>query len=305
MTESELFAAIGRELTVVPSRALKPVTLPPFKPDVGPYHKVQYVIELVGPQFVQASNAKALLEPKAKAGLGDPEIYVTVPGQSRWMALWTGDSALAYDSIAFAWDLISEKGSLSSKNASELWKRAEQVAKTLSRRAIPLPPPDQVDSAVINLQQIKDAFDIGIDLALDAPFNTPLDTAAAVETAYAIGFRLGGSGLLEWKQQGWPEALLTILPADGEDIPIGGGLSGLTLGYSFATCPAPDGVLERLLTASKAIASACGAQVIDSDGRLLSPDIETEMRANLNAALDSFEAAGLKPGTPEAMRLFE
>lgn len=305
MTESELFAAIGRELTLDSAIALKPVSLPPFKPDVGPYHKVQYVIELVGKQFIQSSHAKALLEAKAKSGLGDPEIYVTVPGQSRWMALWTGDDALAYDSLAFAWDLISEKGCLSSATASELWKRAEEVAKPLSRRAIPLPPPDQVDSAAANLQQIKAAFDIGIDLMIDAPYNTPLDTAAAVEAAYAVGFRLGASGLLEWKQQGWQEPLLTILPTDGDEIPIGGGLSGLTIGFSFATSPAPDGVLERLFSAAKEIASASGARVTDSDGRLLSPELETELRSNLNAALDSFEAAGFQSGTSEAMRLFE
>ncbi len=305
MTESELFKAIGRELYPDPSRTLKPVTLPTYKPDIGPYHKVQYVIELVGQQTIPANHAKSLLETKVKSGLGNPEIYVTIPGQSRWMALWTGDDSIGYDSLAFAWDLVSEKGNLSTENASELWKRCEQIANPLNRRAIPMPPSDQVDFAVSNLLQIKSSFDIGIDLIIDAPHQVPINTAIAVETAYAIGYRLTSSGFLEWKQLGWPESLLTILPIEGDDLPIGGGLSGLAIGFSFAISPNPKGVLERLFESANAIANATQSKVIDADGRLLSNDIENEMRRNLESAIDSYESAGFTPGTPESLRLFE
>lgn len=306
MNEQQFFKLIGRELSPDPSRALRPISMPTWEPESGPYHKVQYVIELVGPNLIPAIQAKSLLEQRTRGSLGHPEIYVMVPGEKHWKTLWTGDDAMTYDSIAFAWDLVAKRGTLSSANAKELWSRCDKLGAQWTRRAIPMPPPDEVDAAAQRLKSIRDSLDVGVDVSVQKEYG-PMETMRAVEEAYALGFRFGASGLLEWKSQGWPEPLLWVYPiADDSALSVdGGGIEGLAIGYSLPCSPSPLDVLERLFESADAIARATGSSAFDPDGYPLTESARAAMRKSVQLGAKTLTDLGLRPGSAEALRLFE
>lgn len=306
MSEAELESAVGEPLIPGGTAALKPVDLPPFKPDEGPYHKIQYIIELVGRQLVPADSARAFLEPKNRKALGEPDIYVMAPGQKRWRRLWSGDDAITYDSLAFAWDLVTGRGLLNKKAAKELWKRTEDIGKSLSRRAVPLPPPEEAAQAAENLKEIIESLDIGVDASVRS--NAALDTKRVVKAAYALGFRLGKSGLLEWRLSGWPEALLALYPlgsATEFNPNKQPSLEGVGIGYSVPCSPAPQQVLERFFSSIDYLCETLGAEAFDDEERNLTAERREELRSNLRVALDTYKRIGLEPGSPEALILFE
>ncbi|MCW5945566.1 MAG: hypothetical protein KIT74_00875 [Fimbriimonadales bacterium] len=306
MNEQQFFKLIGRELFPDPAKALRPVSMPAWEPEVGPYHKVQYVVELVGPSLIPAVQAKALLEPKTRAGLGDPEIYVMAPGAKRWKSLWTGDDSMNYDSIAFAWDLVGKRGTLSNANAKELWTRCDKLGAPWTRRAIAMPPPDEVDQAASRLRAIQESFDVGVDVTVQKEFGS-LPTMTAVEEAYAIGFRFGDSGLLEWKSQGWPAPLLWVYPiSDDSALSLEDQrIEGIAIGYSLPCSPSPVDVLERLFESSDAIGKATHSSVYDTDGNPLTETARNAMRDSVRLGAKTLTDLGLRPGSAEALRLFE
>ncbi len=307
MNEGKLFQLLGRELSADPHKALHPVSMPGWEPETGPYHKVQYVIELVGPNLVPATQAKSLLDSKTRASLGDPEVYVMVPGEPRWRVLWTGDTAISYDSLAFAWDLVSKRGALSSANAKELWSRCDRIGAPWTRRAIAMPPPDEVEAAAQRLHSIRESFDVGVDLIIQRDIGA-FETLRAVEEAYAFGFRFGESGLLEWRSQGWPEPLLWVYPIEDESglsTLIEGGVEGLAIGYSLPCSPSPVDVFDRLQEAAEGIARATEAIVYDTDGHVLTESSRVSMRKNVLLGAQTLTDLGLRPGSAESLRLFE
>lgn len=307
MREAELFKFAGERFDVVPAAALKPISLPPFSPDVGPYHKVQYVIEIVGPSLIPAATAHHFLERRARASLGTPEIYVMTPGQKRWAALWSGDQSPAYDSLAFAWDLVSSRGPLRAEAASELMRRVEEVARAIQRRAIPLRTPEECAAAAENLLNVKESLDIGMDASIEPAVDT-YHALDVIRAAYVLGFTLKDSGLLEWRQQGWPEALLTMYPlgaAEEFDPKKHPEISGIGIGFSVPCNPSPQEALERLFEAASKMQNAIGGRLRDEDGIEIDDPRKRAIFDALEGSLNAFQGIGLTPGSAEALRLFE
>lgn len=305
MTEKQLFAALGEEPEPDPARALPPLRLPPFEPTVGPYLKVQYVVELVGREPIPADAAKELLSSAAQASLGEPEVFVMSPLDRRWRVLWLGEEATAFDSLALAWDLVSPRGKISQASATALWERCDQVAARLNRKAIPLPMPDDAAKRAAALEEFRNTMDVGVDLAVMK--SGGLHTSTVVKTAYALGYRLGASQLLEFRQSGWPEALLTVFPLGNTtefDPARHPTLDGVGVGYQVAANPDPEGALRAALHTAKELSAACSATVYLDDGEPLTPAAEQMLFRNLATALDTFEQAGIEPGSAEALRLF-
>lgn len=302
MTERELFAFLGHSLEFDPSVALKLTRLPAFRWEIGPLYKVQYVIEFVGGQLIPSSHAKALLNIKQQAGFGYPEIFVTVPGQKRWRKLWVGDDGVAYDSLAFTWDLLKKGKFLTWQSANELLQRCERLAHSWNRRAIPLPHPNDVDDVVRNLLDIQNSLDIGVELFL------PLqNTLQVLETGYRLGFRIYDSGFLEWRVTGWEGALLEVQPLDEQeffDLKSKPKIEGISIGYSLPRSPSPMEILEQLFDAAEFFADVGNVSIEDVDGRLVTDKVKSDYRDHLQKALEQFKTIGLAPGSPEALKIF-
>jgi hypothetical protein len=305
VNEKQLFAVLGAELNADPDRVIPPLRLPPFEPTVGPYLKVQYVIELVGRDPIPSAAAKELLSPGAQASLGEPEVFVMSPLDRRWKVLWQGEQDAAFDSLALAWDLVSSRGRISQASAQELWERCEQVASRVNRKAVPLSMPEDAARRAAALEEFRDAMDVGVDIAVMNAGG--LSTEVVVKTAYALGYRLGASQLLEYRQAGWPEALLAVYPlgnATEFDPSRHPTLEGLGVGYQVAANPDPEGALRAALHTAKELAAACSATAFLDDSEPLTPAGEEMLFRNLGIALDAFDQADIKPGSPEALRLF-
>lgn len=306
MTEAELFSALGKPLGTNPAIALQPIPLPVWTPETGPYHKVQYVIEIVGPNLIPAQTVKSLLEQSKRASLGNPELYVMAPGMRRWQAMWAGDNSISYDSLAFAWDLVTPRGQISEATATKLWNRAEGFAKTIQRRAAPLPPPSDAAIAAKNISALRDSLDIGVDLLI-APRKEPISTAKLCEVAYSIGFSLHESGLLEFRQQGWPEALVTILPAfEGEyfDVRTCPTLDGVAIGFSLPCSPSPEQALDRTFDAAQKLCDALDGVASNDEGRIADAYLLRQWSELASKASAELEKVGIKPGSAEALRIF-
>jgi len=167
----------GRPLQPDPKVALKTCTLNRQIP--GPQHKVQYVVELVGPRTIPTQSAASCLDSRWRNALGDPEIFVMAASDDRWRPYEAGDQAAAYDSLAFAWDFVSRRGSLSNAAAQNLLNVAEQLGKALSRRAMPMPPPSDVEPAVRAVEEAAEHLDIGVGCPCRPAISYPKRTSGS------------------------------------------------------------------------------------------------------------------------------
>ena len=154
----------GAPLGPDPAIALRPPSLlPAAKP--GPLHKVQFVVELVGPRSVAAAAVANLLSPQWYEALGRPEAFAMAPADTQWRVL-TASTAGSYDSVALAWDIVSPRGELSSTAPQHLLQVAEQFATQIQRRAMSLPVPGDVDRIRRQLMEYRDNLDVGFGMTV-------------------------------------------------------------------------------------------------------------------------------------------
>ncbi len=306
MTEQQLFEAIGEHLGPDEHRLPPPLKIPPFTPTTGPYIQVQFIIELVGQTPIQREAALELLKDDARRALGMPDLYRMAPSDLRWRPLWVGDESPQYDSLCFAWDLVRDDKTLTKSAADALWQRCQRVAESMGRKAVPLALPEDAAKRAELLKQFREQMDVGVDVAITKPGGLP--TEQVVRAAYAMGYRLGASELLEYRQSGWPEALLTIFPL-GEAIEFhptkNRTLAGVGVGYSVPANPDPEGAFRVLIHTAKGIAERTNGGIVLETGERLDAAKEDELRRTLAIVLDNFEKIGIKPGSAEALRLFD
>jgi len=305
--ESELFEILG-ELAPDPAVALAPLTLPPYSPDPGPLHKVQFVIELVGKALIHQSDAQKLLDKRSKAAMGEPLIFAMAPGWKRWQLLTPTTNEKGFDSLCFAWDFVARSGNtLSRKSATELLRRASEIAFSFGRKAVPLRPEEDVDTLAKFWKEFKDGFDAGVSCYLD-PVVDGIDTACVMREAYRLGFRLNDKGQLEWRTSAWPTPLLSLDPAGSDTVfnpskrP---SVPGISIGYSLPRSPNPLAALEAMFTAIDHLAQTVGGTPRDEDGELLDEPRKAIMRELVQGATQAMKASGAGPGSQEAMRLFQ
>jgi hypothetical protein len=304
MTEEQLFALAGKKLEPLPSKSLKPVSLPPLLVSPMPLYKVQFVIELVGASLLPGEGVRQLLERQTYRALGAPEIFVKIPGRVPWVLLHPLEDSLAYDSLAFAWDMVSPNGALSVSSAMELYRRTEAWAKIWERRAIPLPHPQEVGEVVQNLLNIRENLDFG--LCFFASYPQGQDCLTLIERAYQLGFRMQAGGWLEWRLPGWEDALLEIKTIEGDgsfDLKARSHTQGLSIGFRVPCSPAPLEVFDRALETTLVL-SKHGGEALTEDSEPLREENAWQYREWLKEAVQMLTHVGAEPGSREARRLF-
>lgn len=295
----------------VPLVADPSVALPPIRIDVanrpGPLYTVQLVIELVGQRTVPATAAAGLLQPDWRSALGPPEVWTMAPADNEWKSL--NQTAQSYDSIALAWDFVSPKGRLNSGSAAHLFSVAERFAQAIERRAMPIPPPQDVDARVVALLEAQEALDIGFSLAVASASGWMAEKDIWVQCA-RLGLNLDSDGIFGWKPDNWEEPIVSVTPlgeAEGFNLGAvqrGEAHPGIGVGFNVPRCPAPEDALAGCLHIARTFAFAFGALILDEDGEALAPATEAAYRRNIVEAENSLKQAGLAPGTAEALKLF-
>ena len=274
----------------------------------GPVHGAQFVIEIAGPHSVPAQQARELLGPKWHPTLGQPEVFCMAAADQTWRLMSTTDGAVAYDSIALAWDLLSVRGELSTASATHLLQTACNFAQSAKRRAFPFPDPGQIDRLVSGLEQARENLDVGVELIVQAP-SALLERDVWVACAN-LGLDLSTEGAFIWKVDGWEDALLAVAPIDEGSVFSLRGVKGnatdeaLIVGFNIPRSPDPESCLTAAFHAVKTLAQKLDAQAFDEEGRALTSAVERELSSNLTQVVRSLEGSGIKPGSGVARKIF-
>lgn len=279
---------------------------PPVRP--GPLHRVQYVIELVGPRTATAAQIKALLQPNWFQALGQPAIFVMAAADASWRPLVETDAAGAYDSIALAWDMVKDGHKLGKASAQHLLHTAESFANAVGRKAMPMPPPDDVDSAVRVLGSLQENFDVGVNLSVLPQVALFPEKEIWIGCA-ALGLDLSPNGLFEWKAAGSEPVLgvgpLTNYPGFSlAQVSAGVVHEGLDIGFSLPRSPDPMNGLEACFRVAEYLGRRLGGVPVDEDDQPLTERSKATLRDQLREGDRALRSAGIAPGSAEALKLF-
>jgi hypothetical protein len=274
----------------------------------GPMHKVQFVIEFVGPRSMAGRDVSRLLDKDWFQALGQPTIYVMRPSDLQWTRLVTATDG-SFDSLALAWDYITEQGNISSASALQLLQFAERFGPSISRRAMPLPHPGDVNQVVRDLLVARNEMDIGFALSAKASQTGYLEKDLWIECA-RLGLDFAPGGTFDWKAKSHQGVLLSVSPVGATDafslrnVEHGFVHEGVTVGFRVPTCPAPAQALEGCFHVAEHIVRDLGGLVLDESGKLLVERSKGDLRGLLRQAVSLFTQLGITVGSPEALKLF-
>lgn len=269
----------------------------------GPLHQVEFVVEIVGPNSAPASAVAALLTPAWQGPLGSPRVWVMAPQDLAWRPLTTATDG-SYDSIVLTWPYMNGDTHLTSRSAITLAGTAERFASGLQRRALTMPPPNDVDKAVRAVREVVDRLDIGVSVSVE--FENAVPEEHLWRTAVDLGLSLNGSGEFVW---GNP-AQSTVVPLQMPlHFTLGGVKSGrahegITVGFCAPLSVSPSASLKASLYVADEYARRHGGFVFAEGGSLMTPQMRAEYDRNLQAAVAAFNQVGLVSGSAEAIRLF-
>lgn len=273
----------------------------------GPQHKVQFVIELVGTRSCPASAVAALLSPQWNQALGQPQLFVMAPADKDWQPL-TGRTDGSYDSIALAWDLVADQGELTSQAAAHLFQVAESYATHIQRRAMPLPPPADVNKHVAILKQIQENLDIGVEILM-VPKGQEFSEREVWIALAELGFDLNSSGFFQIATgNGLP--FLEVTPSGGassfalSSVEQGVQHPGLLIGFSVPLSPNPTYSLDVAFRTVDHLGNRLNAAAFADGDQLLGPRVRNDLSSNLMAAVRTMSSAGIEPGSRAAQELF-
>ncbi|RYG30289.1 hypothetical protein EON81_25205, partial [bacterium] len=138
------------------------VVLPRLKQ--GPLHKVEFVVELVGPRSAAASAVSRLLDYDWYTALGHPRLWGMRPTDDKWQPLAASHDG-SYDSVAISYPIVRADGRLDARAASQIIEHATEFANMIGRRAMPLPQVGEVERLARELEKIRENLDVGVSFA--------------------------------------------------------------------------------------------------------------------------------------------
>jgi hypothetical protein len=278
------------------------------RPQPGPVHRAQFVVELVGPRSIAATSANALLQPQWYEGLGRPQVFVLSPADTVWrpLAVTSGGS---YDSLALCWDIVTLQGELSSVSGHHLLTMAESFASQVNRRAIPLPPPADLDRTAKTIEKIRANLDVGISMVVLPPAGLIAERDLWVQCS-RLGLTFGTTGAFEWRSDDHPSPLFSVTPiGNAERFSLRGVQTetlheGVTLGFNVPTSPAPMAAVDGLFHAGDVLAQSVEGAVFDPEGQPMNAKMRDRVRRDLLGSVQVLEEVGVSPGSAAALKIF-
>ncbi|MBI1755705.1 MAG: hypothetical protein HYR64_01185 [Fimbriimonas ginsengisoli] len=305
MNQRDVEDLFGGPLRADPYISLKAPPLPDAK--IGPLPKIQFVIEFVGPRSISGASANALAEPQLRSALGSPEVWTMNQSSNEWAPL-RANVNITYDSLAVAWDLITDAGTMTTASARQLLAAVERFATDVQRRAMPMPVPESVDPLVRHWIAVRESLDIGFSMAV-ARDGDDLAEREIWRLCAALGLNLGPTGAFEWRIEGWEHPLLAVTPLEADafslrDVNLDAKHRGLGLGFNVPRSPSPSASLEGCFGIANQFALRTGSKLFDDTMAPMTPADQESLRSDLNEAVKALASAGLTPGCSEALKLF-
>ena len=302
----EIAKLFGAPLEIDPTVALPRLKNPiPLK--VGPLHKVQFVIEFVGPRSALASQVSQLFEPQWYQALGQPTMYSMRPADLGWHPLTSATDG-SYDSLALTWDYLSSNGRLSSASAAHLLMIADRMGPLIQRRPLAIPQPTEVDELVESLLHTQELLDVGF--AVTVVGHRDFDERDIWVQCARLGLEFSPGGSFDYRMMAHPYPLFSVTPFGEYDAfslgaaQRGAKHAGITLGFNMPRCPAPKTALEGCFHAAQTIAKTLGGAIFTDDQRPMSQGEHQHLLASMDQALLLFSQIGLIPGSGECLKLF-
>jgi hypothetical protein len=295
----------GVPLQPDPAIALQPLQVD-VAPKPGPLHRVQYVIEFVGPRTMPAPPVAQLLKPEWYEALGRPLLWAMRPSDLHWQRL-TPSTDGSYDSLAMAWDFLTPSGELTRGSATQLFQFAERFGPQVNRRAMPIPHPQDVEQRVLDLKQAQETLDVGFALVALAARGMP-ERDLWVECA-KLGLGFSPAGAFEWLAPQHSQPLLSVTPLSEAEafslagVHAGNIYEGVSIGFSIPLCIAPAQAQEACFHVADHLAKTFAGEVQD-DGRVVTEQVKDQLRRDMRQALTLFSQLGITTGSPEAIKLF-
>ncbi len=300
---SDLF---GQPLQADPTVALKSVRPPTLKQ--GPLPRVQFVIEFVGPRSVPASQAAALVSAQWHAAFGQPAAWCMRPSDKTWQPLTNAQDG-SYDSLALAWDIVGEQGSISGVAGNHLMTTAESFAAQINRRPMPMPTPPELDGIAGLLHNALQNLDAGFALMV-----VPVGGLVAERDLWILCSRLGLSmspeGSFDWRAGDHPMPLFSITPiGDTENFSLGAvergaNHQGVTIGFSLPLSPEPVEGCRGCFAAANFLATSINGRILDDSGGQMTDVKRASQRETIRQAVETLNRLAIPPGSAEAIRLF-
>jgi hypothetical protein len=304
-TIAEVF---GDALQPEPSVALPPIQIP-IRKKSGPMHRLQFVIEFVGPRSVSVTSAAALLHPQWFSAFGEPQAFAMSAADLEWQPL-TPVTAGSYDSLAIAWDLITPKGQLSVQTARHLVGTAEQFAQHIQRKVMPMPVPEDVPKALSQLKKVQDNFDAGVSI-LVLPSSGVVNEFELWVWCAKLGLTPNlAEGSFEWIVPSSTLPLFSVSPlGDSEIFTLEGAKrgdqrEGALLGFNIPRSPEPMAGLEGMFRAADFLAGRMGGAAFDENNKQLTDKARQTLRHQMVEAVTTMQKLGFAPGSPECLKLF-
>jgi ZipA, C-terminal FtsZ-binding domain len=216
-----------------------------------------------------------------------------------------------YQALTLAWHLLELPGSSLSELAAHVahaLRAAHTLAERLGVAVTREEAPAEAARRAASLVLLKARFARSVELRLLAQ-GTPFPSRRVWRAAYSLGLGWGHLDLLHWPaapqralftltSMGKPSYFLPERTAEGESVP------GLILSFELPSCPAPLETFDAMALALASLRESLGGLPTDHQGRELDTERLAGERESVSAAVSQLQAAGVVPGSREALTLF-
>lgn len=305
--------AVGPDAIEDNSFRLPPLTLSPpvpMRPD-GPHPDSAFVVELEG----SAPLARIALV----YALEDSRRRDSLVGAAIWGKTWdgwirldaeTGGPCREYQTLALAWTLASVAGESLGEIAETLGRYASgagALGQTFGVRALPWDKPADAAWRALTLRRLRSELTAHVELSLRAT-GGPWPSRRVWRELLGLGLRWGSLDLFHAFDDAGNIPVFTVSSlgvrsdfsperaAEGETI------SGVTLGFELAACPAPLAVFDRMALALAFLRERWGGAPTRGAKPLDGEALEA-CRREIETTVALLCDAGIAPGSPDALAL--
>lgn len=249
---------------------------------------VDYVVTLIPRTPVNAERLVALTS--SLRHVGSKAIRIEIDGgQGRWVPLQSGAMVGCLRCSVL---LANRQGPLHAVELSDFSAAMESLAGQIGARFVP-PDLNQVLRQARDLDGLAARLDTQVDLGVEASAPITPQKLAAVARKLEL-FDRGSNRYACFAEGG--ELLYTLMPGETEDMLI------FVLDVP-RTAPEHD-AWRSMVACASSCAQMVGGRVVDSAGRGMSVGMIDTVGLQIQKRYRELENAGLRAGSPEAMRVF-
>ncbi|CAM3746216.1 Cell division protein ZipA [Bordetella sputigena] len=257
----------------------------------------EVVIEVTFAEPVRGGDLLPVTQSMRSAGRKPMRVFGQTDDQ-RHRARLRGDER--YGALQVAVLLANRTGPLTAIEWSQAWARAQDLGERFDA-AIEGPDQQAVLEQAARLDDTCAALDTQVGLTLLLGSAQPAAEVLAI--ARDLGFIHDGPRLVWMSDVGLPR--FTLTRGDGAAFDAGvGGVERLNLLLDVPCSPPDDRAFGRMVDVGRQLAQRLRAELVDDQGKPLADASVAVIDERLQVLFSQLEQAGLRAGSPRALRVF-